>query len=99
VGVTNTGLTAEDIESVEPQANPDGTTAVAIRFTESGSEKIRELSVAQINMPIAIVVDGELIWAPVVRSPIQGQAAITGGPNGLTPEQVQRIVASLSELR
>ena len=90
-------LTSADIDAAQPGNDRDGRPVVTIRFTEAGSEKMREFSAAQIARPIALVLDGELIWAPVVRSAINAEALITGGPNGLTPEQVQRILASINQ--
>ena len=42
-------------------------------------------------------VDGKLIWAPIVQQPQAGkEGVLTGnGPNGLTQEEVERIMASL----
>ena len=92
-------LTNDDIDGAQPLTRADGSTVVEIQFTEEGSVKMRELSAAQIDRPIAMLLDGELISAPVVRSLIDGgQAQISGGgPNGLTPEEIQRILASVIE--
>jgi preprotein translocase subunit SecD len=90
-------LTSSDIESALPGTDQAGRRSVAIRFTDAGSEKMRKLSAAQINKPIAMVLDGKLIWAPVVRSEIARDASITGGANGLTQEDVQRILASVNQ--
>lgn len=90
------GLTSADIQRAQPMIDPDGRRAVTIVFTDAGAKKMRELSAAQITKPIALLLDGKLIWAPVVRSEISTEASITGGPNGLTPEQVERIVASVN---
>ena len=92
-------LTSDDIQGVQSLTRADGSTVVEIQFTEDGSEKMRELSAAQIDRPIAMLFDGELISAPVVRSLIDGgQVVISGGgPNGLTLDQIQRILASVNE--
>ncbi len=90
-------LTSDDVERAQSSTGPDGGPAVAIRFTEAGSEKMRELSAAQVGRPIAMVLDGELIWAPVVRTVISAEALLTGGPNGLSADQVQRILASVNQ--
>ncbi len=90
-------LTSVDIQRTAPSAGPDGRPAVAIVFTEAGATKMRELSAAQANKPIAMVLDGKLIWAPVVRGEISKEAVITGGQNGLTAEDAQRILASINQ--
>jgi preprotein translocase subunit SecD len=90
-------LTAADIQSAEPRTGPDGRLSVAITFTEAGAQKMRTLSAAQMAKPIAVVLNRQLVWAPVIRSEITGAANITGGPNGLTLEHAQRIVESMNQ--
>ena len=89
-------LVAADIARAQVSTSPDGRPAVAIELTESGTAKMRQLSTAQIGKPIGLVLDGKLIWAPVVRDEIGRQALITGGPNGLTPDEVQRILTAIN---
>jgi preprotein translocase subunit SecD len=88
-------LTASDIESAKPETTPEGNNLVAVVFTNAGAQKIRELSTAQRNKLVALVVGDKVVWAPVVKAEIGKSSVLTGnGPNGLTPEQVQRIMAS-----
>jgi len=69
---------------------------IAIVFTDEGARKIRDLSVTQRDKLVALVVDNKLIWAPVVKAEIGKQSVLTGnGPNGLTQEEVDRIMNSL----
>ena len=73
-----------------------GVVLVAIVFTDNGARKMRDLSAAQANKLIAIVLDGEVISAPRVRAEISKEAVISGnGPNGLSPADSQRILESL----
>ena len=88
-------VTAGDIERAQPQAS-EGRTSIAVVFTDAGARKIHDLSIAQKDKLVALVVDQRLIWAPVVQSEIGKQSVLTGnGPNGLTREEVERIMASL----
>jgi hypothetical protein len=58
---------------------------------------MRDLSGAQIDKLIALVVDDRLTWAPKVRGVMDKQALLTGnGPDGLPEALVQRILASVS---
>ncbi len=86
-------LTSVDIERAEASARPDGAPAVTVVFTDEGAKKMAELSAAHLNEPIAILLDGKLIWAPVVRGGMQKEALLTGGPQGLRPEEIQRLLA------
>lgn len=89
-------LTGSDIESAKPETTPEGNNRVAVVFTDAGAQKIRELSTAQRNKLVALVVGDKVVWAPVVKAEIGKLSVLTGnGPNGLTPAQVERIMASL----
>jgi preprotein translocase subunit SecD len=71
--------------------------AVGVFFTETGKKKMHDLSLAQLGKLIAIVVDGNVIFAPLIRSEINDSAQITGNdPSGLTAVVVDRIVASIN---
>ena len=93
-------LTSADIERAVPNRGPEGRNSVVTVFTEAGAKKMRELSAAQINKLIAMVLDGKVIFAPRIRGVLPGpdrSAVITGnGPNGLTLEEVQRILVSVN---
>jgi preprotein translocase subunit SecD len=87
-------LTSSDFARAEARTLADGGPAVALVLSESGATKMAELSAAQANKPIALIVDGTVIWAPVVRGAIGKEAVLTGGPGGLTKTQIDRLIAS-----
>lgn len=87
-------LTAADVARAEVRTLANGDPAVAVVFTDEGARKIAALSEAQMSKPIAILLDGRLVWAPIVRSPIGKEAVLSGGPGGLTPSEIQRLLAS-----
>src|SRR5262249_32099430 len=63
-------ITSSDIQGAEPAADRNYGNFVKVIFTDAGARKMRELTTAQTNKPIAIVLDGKLISAPRVRSVI-----------------------------
>ena len=63
--------------------------AIAIEFTPEGAEKMRHATAAHIGRPAAILIDGNVVMAPVVRAPIGASAMITGN---YTQAEVERIV-------
>ena len=88
-------LTSADIERAEARTHPSGGPAVAVVLTDAGAKKMADLSTAQLNKPIALILDGQVIWAPVIRSAgMQKEALLTGGPGGLTQAQIQRLLTS-----
>ena len=93
----STELTSADIERAEARTLADGGPAVAIVLTADGAKKMTELSAAQANKPIALILDDQVIWAPIVRGSIGKEAVLTGGPGGLTKAQIDRLIASFKK--
>jgi len=89
-----TRLTSADIERAEARTTPDTGPAVALVLTDAGAAKMDALSKERANEPIALILDGKVIWAPIVRGSIGKEARLTGGPGGLTQEQIQRLLDS-----
>ncbi len=89
-------LTAADIERAEARVLDSGP-AVAIVMTDDGAKKMSALSAEQANRPIALLLDGEVIWAPMMRGSIGKEALLTGGPGGLTKAQIDRLLGSFKQ--
>jgi hypothetical protein len=51
---------------------------VAVQLLPSGAERMRQATATHIGRPVAILIDGTVVMAPVVRSPINDTAVITG---------------------
>ncbi len=93
-------ITSSDIQGAEPATDRNYGNFVKVIFTDAGARKMRELTTAQMNKPIAIVLDGKLISAPRVRSVISNEGIITGKPpGGLSIEEVRRILTSVNQKR
>ena len=90
-------LTSVDIEHAESVTGSDGFPALAIVLTDDGAKKMAALSATRLGQPIAFLLDGKLIWAPVVRARMEREALISGGPEGLTADEVQRLLAILKQ--
>jgi preprotein translocase subunit SecD len=84
-------LRAADIARSDLQTLSDGRTNVNVVLTEEGAKKMQELSRAQSNQRIALMLDGKVIWAPVVRNPIGREAMVSG----LSAAEAQRLQATL----
>jgi preprotein translocase subunit SecD len=91
-------LTSADIQGAEPATDRNFGNFVKVVFTEAGARKMRELTTGQLNKLIAMMLDGKLISAPKVRSVISNDGVITGrAPNGLSVEEVRRILTSVNQ--
>lgn len=89
-----TRLTSADIERAGSGTTPDAGPAVFLVLTDSGAAKMDALSKERPNQPIALLLDGKVIWAPVARGSIGKEVRLTGGPGGLTQTQIQRLLDS-----
>ncbi|MEX0916675.1 MAG: hypothetical protein WDZ44_01060, partial [Candidatus Spechtbacterales bacterium] len=76
-----TELTGRYLDSARVVTDPTtGQLQIALQFDETGADLFEELTSKNIGKPIAIVLDGAVVSAPVVNNPITGgEAVITGG--------------------
>ena len=90
-------LTSADIARAEARTDPDAGPSVAILLTDEGARKMSALSATQAEKPIALLLDGQVIWAPIVRGSIGKEVRLTGGNGGLTQAQIDRLLASFKK--
>jgi SecD/SecF fusion protein len=78
-----------------------GKLCVNFTFGDEGARRFRDLTRrnspserggTQFERQLAIVLDGEIMSAPSLQSEIGANGQITGGRNGFTPEEVDRLV-------
>jgi preprotein translocase subunit SecD len=92
-------VTAGDIEKARPDhTSAEGQTRVAVVFTDAGARHFADLTAAQLHKQIAMILDDKVIWAPIVMAEVHAGAGKEGmlagsGPQGLTQQEVQRIIA------
>lgn len=79
-GIIPTELTGADLKSAEVSFDKTtGKPVVAIEFNSQGGEKFSSLTEKNIGKPLAILLDNEVISAPIVQEKISGGSAqITG---------------------
>lgn len=61
---------------------------VSVEFNAPGTQKMRAAAGRHIGKPVAILIDGHVVVAPVLRATIRGSAVVSGN---LTKEQAERI--------
>lgn len=72
-------LTKADIESIKSIQNKDNSFTLELRFQQRVAQILKHSTTANINRPIAIVIDNKVFYTPVVRSTIEnGICEITG---------------------
>jgi SecDF, P1 head subdomain len=78
--------------AVAPGATPS-TFNIGIRFNEAGAEKMRRATADHLGKPIAVLIDGEVVMAPTLRSPVSDSALISGD---FSQAEAERIVNGIS---
>ena len=92
-------LSPSEILRALQTAEPNGRLSVDITFTDAGAQKMRNLSAAQKDKLIAMVLDGMVIFAPRVRGEMGKEAQITGDqPTGLSAAIVDRLLGAINDL-
>jgi len=76
-------LSGEDLVDAQPSFDQQtNQPIVSFRFNTSGASRFGRFTQAHVGEPFAIVLDGEVITAPVIREPILGGSGqISGGFN------------------
>jgi preprotein translocase subunit SecD len=72
-------VSGEELTDAQPAYDQNGRPAVNFRFNPSGARKFGDYTAAHIGEPFAIVLDGEVISAPVIQSHIAGGSGIITG--------------------
>jgi preprotein translocase subunit SecD len=81
-----------DIAQARVIQSDASTLGVTVTFTADGAAKMLRASRDHIGRPVAILVDGEVVLAPVVRGPISTSAVISGS---YTRTEAERIAAGI----
>ncbi len=77
-----TVMTGKDLKDSKAVAEQNGQAVVTLDFTAEGGQKFADLTMKNVGKQIAILLDGEVLTAPVVNEPITGgKAQISGSKN------------------
>ncbi len=72
-------VTGEDLVDAQPDFDQNGRPAVSFRFNTAGARRFGDYTAENIGSPFAIVLDNEVISAPVIQSHIPGGSGIITG--------------------
>lgn len=72
-------VTGEELVDAQPSFDQNGRPAVSFRFDTTGARKFGDYTLENIGTPFAIVLDDEVISAPVIQSHIPGGSGIITG--------------------
>lgn len=79
---------------VVPGEGSSGSFNLSVRLDESGGAVFKKFTQAHINQKLAIVVDGTIIAAPVIRDAIGGEFVITGK---FSREEAEKLANAIRE--
>jgi preprotein translocase subunit SecD len=65
---------------------------VAVEFNEAGAQRMLQATASHIGKPAAVLIDGEVVAAPVIRGPIRTLGLISGD---YTRAEAERIVGGI----
>jgi preprotein translocase subunit SecD len=86
-------VTGDQLVDSQPSFDQNGQPAVTFRFNPAGGAAFGAYTAANIGKPFAIVLDEEVISAPVIQSHISGGSGIITG--SFTPEESSRLAILL----
>ena len=72
-------VTGEELTDAQPSFDQNGLPAVNFQFNPSGARKFGDYTAENVGSPFAIVLDEEVISAPVIQSHIPGGSGIITG--------------------
>lgn len=91
----NVVLTGKDLKDAKAQVVNGNQAVVALEFNEEGGQKFADLTARNIGRQIAIVLDGDVLTAPVVQEAITGgRAQISGSRTVEEAEQLAILLRS-----
>ncbi len=73
-----TELSNADVAQAMAGQTEGGHVAIDIVFTDAGAKKFGKLTAAHLNHPVAFLIDGKVVCAPVILSKLSRQAQIFG---------------------
>ncbi len=86
-------VTGEQLVDSQPSFDQNGRPAVTFRFNPTGGAAFGEYTAANIGKPFAIVLDNQVISAPVIQAHIAGGSGIITG--NFTPDESSRLAILL----
>lgn len=85
--------TSEDIAEARVGVDASFNPAIDILFTKEGARKMEALTEKHRDKPLAILIDGKVVSAPVIRDTVSARAQITGR---FTKDEVEKLVKAIN---
>ncbi|MDO8503587.1 MAG: protein translocase subunit SecD [bacterium] len=90
-----TNLSGADLSRAKVEFDSQaGKPVIGLEFSDEGGKKFQEITKKNVGKPLAILIDNQLITAPVVQQEISGGSAIITG--SFTLEEAKRLAVQLN---
>ena len=76
-----------------------GFPAIGFKMREDSAERFHEFTRRKIGRKMCLLLDGEVLMAPLISAPIGPHGIITGGSEGFTKREVDEIIVRLANGR
>jgi preprotein translocase subunit SecD len=86
-------LTGGDLKTAKQDYDENNQPAVSIGFNSKGARAFGETTQANVGKPFAIILDGQVLSAPTIQTPILGGSAIING--SFTAQSAQSLAIAL----
>ena len=86
-------LTNEDIAAAKVSFDNEQKPVIDITFTKAGAMKMAKVSEDHLGKPLAVVVDGKVISAPILRVKIIEKATLSGS---FTKDEAEKLVEMIN---
>ena len=89
-------LTGSYLDSVAKGLDDNMRPAVRFTFNDSGGRRFGRLTGRNVGKRLAIILDGQVHSAPVIKSRIESRGIIEGGRNGFSVQEQEELIAVLN---
>src|SRR5437867_3121679 len=84
------------VRSASVQKSPQtGAPEIQVTFTEQGAKRFAEVTRQNIDKSLAIVIDGKLVSAPIIKTEIPGGRAVISG--NFSDQEAAQLAAKINE--
>ncbi len=87
-------VSGKDLSNAYAQLDQNMRPVVVFKLNADGGERFYDLTSKNINKPLAIVLDGQVISAPTIQSAIRNEGTITGSGNIEDAKQLSTLLNS-----
>ena len=90
-------ITRDDILFASEETTAGGDHTVTLEFTSHGAQSMQQLCKERMSRPVAVLVDGRIIAAPVVMTPVENRLTINFGSTKEAAREAQALEQAVND--